>query len=139
MTTTPDQPVVRARDLARTQHRAVLVTHRRDGGLQSSPVAVVPGDDGELWVSTRAGSAKARNVARDPAVSLCLVPDAWFGPWAHVDGEARVVRLPDAMDLLVEYYRRAAGEHADWDEYREAMRAEERVVLRVSLAHAVLG
>lgn len=135
-------PAARARAYARDRHRAVLITHRRDGGLQSSPIAVVPGDDLDvdaadtLWISTRAGSAKVANIEREPAVSLTLLPDEWYGAWLHVDGRAEVVRLPDALPLLEEYYRRAAGEHPDWDDYRRAMQEEERVILRVTVDRA---
>jgi hypothetical protein len=40
------------------------------------------------------------------------------------------------MELLVDYYRRIAGEHSDWDDYRSAMERERRVILRVSLTRA---
>ncbi len=50
-----------------------------------------------------------------------------------VDGRAAIVSLPEAMEGLVEYYRRVAGEHPDWDEYRAAMEKERRVLLRISL------
>lgn len=123
----------RALEHARGQHHAVLITHRHDGGLQSSPIAVVTGDNNRLWVSTTSGSAKARNLRRDARVSLCLVPDAWFGAWSHVDGTAVVRPLPDSLELLVEYYRRIAGEHEDWDDYRAAMIREQRVLLEIAI------
>ncbi len=50
----------------------------------------------------------------------------------QVNGEVEVVHLPEAMDGLVQYYRLAAGEHPDWDEYRAAMTAERRVLLRLT-------
>ena len=49
---------------------------------------------------------------------------------------AEVVRLPEAMEALVDYYRRVAGEHDDWDDYRRAMTEERRVLLRIELTHA---
>ena len=61
--------------------------------------------------------------------------------WVHrdhrksllVDGRAAIVSLPEAMDGLVEYYRRVAGEHPDWGDYRAAMERERRVLLRISV------
>lgn len=35
------------------------------------------------------------------------------------------------MPLLVDDYRLVAGEHPDWDDYRRAMKAKRRVVLRI--------
>ncbi len=122
-----------AHSFAVNSHRAVLTTWRRDGTLQSSPIAVVAGDGGRLWVSTRAASAKARNLARDPRTSLCLLSDSWYGPWMHVEGKVAITRLPDALPALVQYYRRAAGEHPNWTEYRDAMAAEERVLLEITV------
>jgi len=54
----------------------------------------------------------------------------------QVDGEAEIISLPDAMDLLVDYYRRVSGEHPDWDDYRSAMVRERRVAVRVTLTRA---
>ena len=125
-----------AREFLRDHHRAVLITHREDGRPQSSPVLVAPDDEGRACVSTREGAMKVRNVERDPRASLCVLSEEFFGPWIQVDGTAEIVRLPEAMDELVALYRRVAGEHPDWDDYRAAMARERRVVLRVSLAHA---
>jgi hypothetical protein len=62
--------------------------------------------------------------------------DGFFGTWVQVDGEAEIISLPDAMELLIDYYRRISGEHADWDDYRSAMERERRVAVRVSLTRA---
>jgi hypothetical protein len=69
-------------------------------------------------------------------VWLCVLPDEFFGRWLQVDGEAEVVPLPEAMDGLVDYYRRISGEHPDWAEYRDAMRRDRRVLLRVRARRA---
>lgn len=133
---TADDHLEPARRFLSDHHRAVLVTRRADGSLQSSPVAATMDGEGRVLVSTREGLAKERNVTRDPRVSLCVVSDEWWGPWVHVDGQAEVVRQPEALDLLEDYYRRTAGEHPDWDEYRRAMVTDRRVVLRISLDRA---
>jgi PPOX class probable F420-dependent enzyme len=125
-----------AREFLHDNHHAVLATYRRDGRPQLSPVTVVVDAGGNVVVSSRETAVKTKNVRRDPRVSLCVVNDRFYGEWVQVDGTATVVSLPEAMDALVDYYRRAAGEHPDWDEYRAAMEREQRVVLRVAIERA---
>ncbi|GAA3996697.1 TIGR03618 family F420-dependent PPOX class oxidoreductase [Allokutzneria multivorans] len=122
--------------VVREQHRAVLATVRRDGTPQMSPVLAGVDADGRVVVSTRAAAAKTRNLSRDPRAWLCVLPDGFFGRWVQVSGSVEIVELPEAMDGLVEYYRAVNGEHSDWDEYRAAMTAEERVLLRITLTEA---
>ena len=121
--------------LQRNSH-AVLATFRGDGRPQLSPVACTVDDAGRVVVSTRETSVKVRNLRRDPRVSLCAFPDRFFGEWVQVEGEAEIVALPEAMELLVDYYRRVAGEHPDWDDYQKAMEQERRVLLRFHITRA---
>lgn len=126
----------RARNFLKDNHRAVLATYRRDGRVQMSPVLVGVDDEGRAIVSTRETAVKTRNVLRDPRVALCVTTDGFFGDWVQIEGEAEVVHLPEAMDLLIDYYRRISGEHPDWDDYRAAMERERRVVLRITINRA---
>ncbi|NMI01904.1 PPOX class F420-dependent oxidoreductase [Pseudonocardia acidicola] len=125
-----------ARAVMREQPRAVLATARTDGTPQMSPVLAAVDDDGRLLVSTRETAYKVRNVRRDPRVWLCVLPDQFFGRWIQVEGRAEVIEQPEALDLLVGYYRRVSGEHPDWDDYRDAMRREQRVLLRIEPTRA---
>jgi PPOX class probable F420-dependent enzyme len=125
-----------AREFINGNHRAVLATFRADGRPQMSPVTVGIDDDGFAVISTREPAMKTRNVRRDPRVSLCVVTDDFYGGWVYVDGRADVVSLPEAMEGLVDYYRRLSGEHPDWDDYRAAMERDRRVLLRITLEHA---
>ena len=81
----------------RPRSRALLLTRRRDGGPQLSPVAAGVDEQGRVVVSTYPSRAKVANARRDPAVSLCFLSDDWDGPWVQVDGTAEVLELPDAM------------------------------------------
>jgi PPOX class probable F420-dependent enzyme len=126
----------RAREFVRAHHRAVLATTRSDGRPQLSPVAAGVDDGGRVVISTRETAMKTKNLERDPRASLCVMNDRFFGEWVQVEGTAEIIRLPDAMDLLVDYYRRVSGEHPDWDDYREAMRRERRVIVAVTLSRA---
>jgi PPOX class probable F420-dependent enzyme len=125
-----------ARDVLRTQHRAVLATAKSDGSPQLSPVSVGLNDAGDAVISSRETAYKVRNLRRDPRVWLCVLPDEFFGRWLQLEGRAEIVSLPEAMPLLEDYYRGISGEHPDWDEYREAMRSERRVLVRVVLERA---
>ncbi len=125
-----------AREFLHAHHRAVLATFRRDGRPQLSPVLCACDDKGRVLISTREAAVKAHNLRRDPRLSLCVINDGFFGGWVQVDGEAEVISLPEAMDLLVEYYRQISGEHPDWAEYRSAMARERRVAVRVTLTRA---
>lgn len=126
----------RAREFLAEHHRAVLITRKADGSPQSSPVSAGVDADGRAVISSRAMLAKVRNLRRDPRASLCVVTDAWFGPWLQVDGRAEIVELPEALELLVEVYRRIRGEHPDWEDYRRAMVSEQRVLIRIELERA---
>jgi PPOX class probable F420-dependent enzyme len=125
-----------AREFLRGHHRAVLCTFRRDGRPQQSPVLAGLDDAGRVTISSRETAFKVKNVRRDPRASLCVLADEWVGPWVQIDGTAEVVSLPEAMELLIDYYRRVAGEHPDWDDYRTAMEREKRVMVRVSIERA---
>jgi PPOX class probable F420-dependent enzyme len=122
-----------AREFVAGNHRAVLITRRSGGGLQTSPVLVGVDGEGMLVVSTRERAYKTRNLRRDPTAVLCVLNDGFFGSWLQVEGTAQVVSLPEAMDGLVDYYRGISGEHPDWDDYRRAMRQQRRVLLRISI------
>ena len=126
----------KARDFLRSNHRAVLATRRSDGRPQLSPVMVGIDSGGNAIISSRERAYKVRNLRRDGYASLCLLSDAFYGDWIQIEGTAEVVSLPDAMELLVEYYRGVSGEHPDWDDYRRAMAEQRRVMIRIRLERA---
>jgi PPOX class probable F420-dependent enzyme len=126
---TPDE----ALDFVRKNHNAVLVTKRQSGGLQTSPITVGADDDGKVIISSRKTAYKTRNLRRDPSATLCVVTERFYGEWVQIDGTAEIIELPEAMEGLVEYYRRIRGEHPDWDDYRNAMERDQRVLIRVTI------
>jgi PPOX class probable F420-dependent enzyme len=128
--------VAKAQDFLRRHHRGVLATVRRDGRPQLSPVTAAVDEAGRVIVSTREPAVKVRNARRDPRVSLVAFPDGFFGDWVQVEGTAEIVELPEAMEILVDYYRRVSGEHPDWDDYRAAMQRDRRVILRFAIDRA---
>jgi PPOX class probable F420-dependent enzyme len=121
-----------ALDFIRNNHRAVLATERADGGVAMSPIVVGVDADRDLVVSTRETAMKTQHVRRTGRASVCVMNDGFFGSWAVVEGPARVVSLPEAMEPLVDYYRDNFGEHPDWDDYRAAMVREQRVIIKLT-------
>jgi PPOX class probable F420-dependent enzyme len=124
-----------ALDFIRSRQHGVLTTLKRDGRPQLSNITYSLGDDGIVRISVTDGRAKTANIRRDNRVSLHVSQEDF---WAYVVVEADadpspVASAPDdaTVDELVEYYRAAAGEHPDWDEYRGVMVSEGRLVLRL--------
>ena len=130
----------RAIGYARATPNCVLLTLKSDGRPQSSNVRQWTDDDGVLRVSLTDSRAKTRNLRRDARVSLHVVAgDFWS--YCVLEGQADlspVAREPDdaTCDELVAYYRALSGEHPDWEDYRRAMVAEQRLVLRVRPTYA---
>jgi PPOX class probable F420-dependent enzyme len=120
-------------EFLRPRHQAVLLTRRRDGAAQLSPVTCGVDGVGRIVVSTYPQRAKVANARRNAEVSLCVLSPEWDGAWVQVDGLAEVLDLPDALEPLVEYYRSISGEHPDWDEYRAAMSRQGKSLLRITV------
>jgi len=119
-------------EFIRPRHRMVLVTRRRDGSPQLSPVTGGVDGEGRIVVSTYPDRAKANNARRDPVGSVLVLSDEWNDAWVQVDGPIEVLDLPDSVEPLVEYFRVIAGEHDDWDEYCRAMVRQGKSLLRLT-------
>ena len=119
-------------DFIRPRHQAIVITTRAGGRPQASPVTCGVDTEGRIVVSTYPERAKARNARHNPQVSVLFLSDDFGGAWVQVDGDAEVIDMPDAADALVDYYRAIAGEHPDWDEYRQAMVRQDKSLLRVT-------
>lgn len=132
--------VATALDFARQHKQGVLTTIKRDGRPQLSNVAYMVGDDGVVRISVTADRAKTANMRRDPRIALHITAPN-FRSYVVLDGDADltpVATAPDdpTVDELIEYYRAVAGEHPNWDDYRAAMVADRRCVVRLRPAHA---
>jgi PPOX class probable F420-dependent enzyme len=123
------------------QHQSgVLLTLKADGRPQASNIMYAVGDDGLVRISATADRAKSANARRDPRVSLHVTAED-FWSYVVVEGDADVsptAASPDdaTTNELVELYRSMQGEHPDWDEYRAAMVADRRLVIRIRPTHA---
>jgi PPOX class probable F420-dependent enzyme len=118
----------------------VLATLKRDGRPQLSNLFYAYDRDADLVrISVTADRAKTRNIARDPRITL-HVSSKDFWTWIAVDGTAELTPVAadphDAtVEELVTYYRATNGEHENWDEYRAAMVADRRLVVRFTPEH----
>lgn len=120
-------------DFVRPRHHWIMTTVRSDGRPQISPVTGGVNNAGQLVVSTYPERDKVHNLRRNPQLTLCVLSDEFGGSWVQVDGQASIIDMPEAEDALVEYYRGVAGEHPDWDEYREAMRRQGKCVIAIDV------
>ncbi|WP_188188995.1 PPOX class F420-dependent oxidoreductase [Nonomuraea sp. SYSU D8015] len=136
MTAAPFDP----RRLLAESRLGVLATIKSDGRPQLSPVMPFYDREAEIvYVSMNEGSAKTANLRRDPRAALEVTsPDGW--EWATAEGTATLTgpgtdRHGPEVEALVEYYRIAAGEHPDWDEYRSVMVSDRRVLMTMRVEH----
>jgi len=117
-------------------HRGILMTVRQDGRPQMSPILIGLDSEGRGIISSRETAYKVRNLRREPQAYVCVFTDEFFGEWIQIEGTADILSLPEAMEPLVDYYKRVVGEHPDWEEYRQAMKDEKRVLIRITLEEA---
>jgi PPOX class probable F420-dependent enzyme len=129
-----------ALDFIRDKRNGILITLKSGGRPQSSNIAYAVGDDDVIRISVTDGRAKTANLRRDPRASLHVNRDDF---WAYAVIEADVTMTPVALspndatvEALVEYYRTVVGEHDDWDEYRQAMVDDGRLLLELHPTHA---
>ncbi|MDQ2836799.1 MAG: PPOX class F420-dependent oxidoreductase [Actinomycetota bacterium] len=148
-----DRPLI---ELIAGHHAGVLTTIKSDGRPQLSNVnyhyypasgsgpgaGSGSGEAGLIKVSITADRAKYRNLLRDPRASLHVTSgDFWTYAVAESNAEFSEVAADEhdpAVQELIELFRDVQGEHSDWDDYRRAMVADRRVVLRLPI-HRVYG
>lgn len=119
---------------AAPRNQGVLTTIGPDGRPQLSNILFVH-VEGEFWISVTDTRQKTRNLRRDPRAAL-YVPGDDFWSWVVLDGHVHLTGVasePDdlVVEELVDYYRRGAGEHPDWDEFRAVMVKERRVLAKL--------
>jgi PPOX class probable F420-dependent enzyme len=123
-----------AREFLRKHHWGILATRRKNGNLQISPVTVGLDAQGRAIISSRETAYKVNNLRRDPRAALCAVTNSFHGEgWVQINGNAEIISLPDALDILVYLQRQAYGEHKSWREFHERMARERRVIIRIAI------
>ena len=118
----------------------VLATIKRDGRPQLSNVSY-HFDPRALTISVSITEprAKTRNLRRDARASLHVSSDDGWS-YAVAEGDAQLsppAAEPgdDTVAGLVQLYRELAGEHPDWDDYRQAMVDDRRVLMTLPISH----
>ena len=119
-------------EFIRPRHHAIVMTTRKDGRPQASPVTCGVDEAGRIVIASYPERSKSVNARRDPRVSVLFLSDDFGGAWVQVDGTAEVLDVPDAVEPLVDYYRSISGEHPDWADYRQAMLDQGKSLLRVT-------
>jgi PPOX class probable F420-dependent enzyme len=111
--------------------RMLLATTRRDGRPQISPVSGGVDPQDRIVISTYPARAKTRNAERNPKVTVLVLSDDWNGPWVQVTATPTccTCRRPSTAWSSTSA---ASGEHPDWDEYREAMRIQNKSLIRIT-------
>ncbi len=118
----------------------VLATIKRDGRPQLSNVSYFFDPRNlVIQVSIAEPRAKTRNLRRDARASVLVSSD---DGWSYAVAEGTAVLTPpaadphdDTVESLIALYRNIAGEHPDWDDYRQAMVTDRRVVLTLPISH----
>jgi PPOX class probable F420-dependent enzyme len=129
-----------ALEFIRDRRQGILITLKSDGRPQSSNIAFALGDDDRIRISITDTRAKTTNMRRDPRVSLHVNRDDFYA-YAVIEAEASMTPTAasaddDTVQQLVDYYRTVAGEHPDWDEYRQAMVDDRRLLLTLTPTRA---
>jgi PPOX class probable F420-dependent enzyme len=124
--------IAEAVEFVRANHRGVLSVTRADGKAQMSPVTAAVDDEGRIVISSRETAYKVKSLRARPYGAYCGLNDGFFGAWVQIEGPVEVIALPDAMERLVDYYRKVSGEHPDWSDYRAAMERDRRVVIAIT-------
>jgi PPOX class probable F420-dependent enzyme len=126
----------KARAFLHGKRQGVLVTIKRDGRPQLSNILfVLDPDDGRIKISVTQTRAKTHNLRRDPRASLHVSGKDFF-EYLVVEGEARLIEGPGVLAALRDYYRKARGEHPDWQDYDAAMVRDQRLLLSISVDRA---
>ena len=118
----------------------VLATIKRDGRPQLSNVSYhFDARTTAIQVSITEPRAKTRNLRRDPRASILVSSD---DGWSYAVAEGTAQLTPpasapddDTVEALIALYRNIAGEHPDWEDYRQAMVTDRRVVLTLPISH----
>jgi PPOX class probable F420-dependent enzyme len=119
-------------DFIRPRHHMILLTRRRDGSAQLSPVTAGVDAEGRIVIATYPERAKVANLRRTADCAVLVLSEDFNGAWVQVDGTAEVLDLPEALEALVDYFRSISGEHPDWDEYRQAMQDQGKCLIRIT-------
>lgn len=123
-----------AQEFLRSNHHGVLVARKRDGSLQMTLVSPVIGADGKVTITARDNTYKVKNILRNAQVSLLVYGEKFNGSnYIQIDGQAELIRHPQAMDIVLDWHRQIRGEPENWDDVRKKTFAEGRIAIRITI------
>ena len=128
-----------ARSFFETYHDTIVTTFRKNGAAQSSVVKAGAYKGGVVLVAI-GGSAKLKNLARDPRCTVLIVSPDWnrwcvaegtvtIRSWDNTDHEKLRWELRDAFRAC------GGGEHPNWEEYDRVMKQDQRAIVLVKPNH----
>ncbi len=125
-----------AKSFMENNHRSVVTTYQADGAAHACIVVCGAYEGHAAFVSVHNKSRKVRNLRRDPRCTVLAVSDNWRS-WVSVEGEAKLSHYAntgaeEVRVLLRKVYRACSNsDHPNWEEFDEAMKAQEGVVILV--------
>jgi hypothetical protein len=99
------------REFVRTHRTCIFGYGRQSDGPAMSVVYYVPGDNDDLFVATMGSRAKAKAVARNGKISLCVLDETW--PFAYLQVYCDAVIDDDGetlVDVMMAVAERMSGE-----------------------------
>ena len=123
-----------AQKFIKDNHRACIAVRQKDGWPQMT--LVTPGIDaaGRIILTSRGTTYKVKHLRRDPKVSMLIFGEQFSGSkFVQIHGSAEVVDLPHAMDGLIDWYKTVRGEHKNWEDYKQQVTDEKRVLIRINI------
>ena len=123
-----------AQKFIKDNHRACIAVRQKDGWPQMT--LVTPGIDaeGRVILTSRGTTYKVKHLRRDPKVSMLIFGEQFSGSkFVQIHGSAEVVDLPQAMDGLIHWYKSVRGEHKNWEDYKQQVTDEKRVLIRINI------
>jgi len=123
-----------AQKFLQENHRACIAVRQKDGWPQLTFVTPGVDPEGRVIITSRGTTYKVKHLRRDPRVSLLIFGEQYSGSkFVQIHGKAEIIDQPEAMDTLIYWHKQVRGEHKNWDEYREQMKNEKRVIIRVAI------
>ena len=123
-----------AQKFLKENHHGVLVARKRDGALQMTLVSPVVDATGHVIITARDSTYKVKNITRDPRVSLLVYGEKFNGShYIQIDGQAEIIKHPEAMDIVLDWHRQIRGVPENWDDIRKKTLSEGRIVIRVAI------
>ena len=123
-----------AQKFLRENHRACIAVRQKDGWPQMTLVTPGIDSEGRVIITSRGTTYKVKHLRRDPRVSMLIFGEQYSGSkFVQIHGTAEIIEQPEAMDMLIYWYKQLRGEHKNWDEYKKRMAEERRVIIRVKM------